>query len=138
MSRSRGGGLLRGRLASGIGQGRVFTRLDWARRQFVDKLGIDPYPGTFNVVIDDPDAVALWVRLKRRPGVAIENPGAGPHDCDGRCYPVRIAGRIEGAIVLPDVPDYPPAQVEVIAAVGVRDALALEDGDSVSLEVAGA
>ena len=37
---------LLGRLATGSGQGKHFTRLDWAREQFLDKLGIDPFPGT--------------------------------------------------------------------------------------------
>lgn len=127
------GETLIGRLATGIGQGRHFTRLDWARAQFVEKLGIDPYPGTVNVVVDDPDAMPVWVRLKRTPGVRIDNPNDGPHDCDARCYPVSIEERIDGAIVLPEVDDYPPAQVEIIAAVGVRDALGIEDGDSVRI-----
>lgn len=126
---------LLGRLATGIGQGRIFTRLDWARAQFIDKLGIDPYPGTVNVIIDDPDAITVWVRLRRTEGIRIDNPNDGPHDCDARCYPVTIEGRIAGAIVLPEVENYPPAQVEVIAAVGVREALDIEDGDPVRLDV---
>lgn len=126
-----------GRLATGIGMGRKFTRLDWARRQFVEKLGIDPYPGTVNVIVDDPESMPVWVRLKRRAGIAVENPGSGPHDCDAKCWPVRVGGAIDGAIVLPLVEDYPPAQVEVIAAVGVREALDIEDGDTVTLTLAG-
>ena len=46
------GTLIRGRLVGGIGLGRHFTRLDWARRQFIDKLGIDPFPGTLNVRVE--------------------------------------------------------------------------------------
>ncbi len=124
-----------GRLASGIGRGRAFTGLDWARAQFVDKLGIDPYPGTANVIVDDPDSAPAWVRLKRESAVAIDNPGTGPNDCDAKCWPVIVDGRIEGAIVLPLVENYPPAQVEVIAGVGLRDALGIEDGDTVTLVV---
>ena len=131
------GDLLSGRVASGVGQGVFFTRLDWAREQFVAKLGIDPFPGTFNMVIDDPDALQSWVRLKRTAGIVMENPGDDPHDCDGRCWKVTLAGRIEAAIVLPEVSEYPPAQLELIAAVGLRDALGLEDGDPVSLQVLG-
>lgn len=129
------GEVLLGRLATGIGHGRHFTRLDWARAQFMDKLGIDPYPGTINVIVDDPDAMPVWVRLKRTDGVHIDNPNNGPHDCDARAYPVLIDGRIDGAIVFPEVDGYPPAQVEVIAAIGLRDALDIEDGDQVRLVV---
>ena len=122
-----------GRLATGIGQGEHFTRLDWARAQFKDRLGIDPYPGTVNVIVDDPDSMPVWVRVKRAPGIRIENPGDGPHDCDARCYPVTVAGRIDGAIVVPEIDGYPPAQVEIIADIGVREALGIEDGDPVEI-----
>ena len=124
-----------GRLATGIGQGKHFTQLDWAREQFIERLGIDPYPGTVNVIVDDPDAMPVWVRLKRTSGIRIDNPNDGPHDCDARCYKVSIEGKIDAAIVLPEVDGYPPAQVELIAEIGVRDALGIEDGDSVRLDI---
>jgi phosphoglycolate phosphatase len=129
------GEVLWGHLATGIGQGRHFTRLDWARAQFMEKLGIDPYPGTVNVVLDDPDAMPVWERLKRTPGIRIDNPNDGPHDCDARCYPVSIEGRIDGAIVFPEVEGYPAAQVEIIAATSVRDALGIKDGAAVKLTI---
>ncbi len=127
--------VLIGRLATGIGQGVHFTRLDWARAQFMDRLGIDPYPGTVNVIVDDPDSMPVWVRVKRTPGIRIDNPGDGPHDCDARCYPVTVAGRIDGAIIVPEIDGYPPARVEIIANVGVREALGIEDGDPVEIEL---
>lgn len=124
-----------GRLATGIGQGRHFTRLEWARAQFTAKLGIDPYPGTINVIVGEPEQLAVWTQLKDLPGVRIDNPGDGPFDCDARCYPVSIEGRIAGAIVLPEVGGYPPGQIEIIATVGVRDALGIADGDIVRLVI---
>lgn len=128
-----------GRLASGIGQGRHFTGLDWARRQFIDKLGIDPFPGTVNVIVDAAEMLASWQALAATPGVRIVNPGTGPHDCDARCYPVTIegaAGPIPAAIVLPEVRGYPPGQIELIAAVNVREAMGVADGAVVRIRVA--
>lgn len=124
-----------GRLSTGIGQGRHFTRLDWARSQFIDRLGIDPYPGTVNLTLVDADALAAWAALKATPGVRIDNPNDGPFDCDARCYPVTIAGRIDAAIVLPEIDGYSPHAIEMIAAVGVRDALGISDGDLLAIEV---
>ena len=126
---------LLGQLTTGIGQGKYFTRLEWARHQFVEKLGIDPFPGTINLIIDNPESMKVWKRLQGTPGVRINHPNEGPQDCDARCYPVSIERQIDGAIVLPEVAGYPPIQVEIIAAMGVRDALDIDDGDSVSLEV---
>ena len=127
---------LSGRVASGIGRGRIFTGLDWARAQFAGKLGIDSYPGTLNVVIDDPDALTLWVRVKRSPGIRIENPGDGPNDCDARCYKVTLPGGIPAAIVWPEVEGYPSAQAELIAGVNLRERLGLEDGDTFAFDLA--
>ena len=124
---------IRGRVASGIGQGRHFTQLAWAREQFVERLRIDPFPGTLNIVVDDPDAMPVWVRLRRTPGIRMDNPGNGPHDCDARCYPVLVDGRIDGAIVHPEVESYPPAQVEIVADINLREALGVEDGDPLRL-----
>ena len=129
------GEIIQGRLATGIGQGRYFTGLDWARRQFMEKVGVDPFPGTVNVVVDDPRYVSTWSRLKSEPSVRIDNPNDGPHDCDARCYRVLIEGRIEAAIVVPEVQGYAPGLIEMIAAVNVRDVLGIADGDVLKLEI---
>jgi CTP-dependent riboflavin kinase len=126
---------LKGRIATGSGQGKHFTQLHWARRQFVERLGIDPFPGTLNLVLEDVESIDVWHRVQKTPGVRIENPNDGPNDCDGRCYPVTIEGRIDAAIVLPEVPGYSPVQIELIAAVCLRDALQVDDGDALRLEI---
>ena len=124
-----------GRLATGRGRGKQFTQLGWAREQFLGKLGIEPFPGTINLIVDDSESREIWNRLKGTPGVRIDNPNDGPHDCDARCYPVSIDGRIDAAIVLPEVAGYSPAKIEIIAARGVRDALGIDDGDTLRLKM---
>ncbi|NBP71827.1 MAG: DUF120 domain-containing protein [Alphaproteobacteria bacterium] len=130
-----------GRLATGIGMGTTFTQLDWAKRQFIDRVGVDPHPGTINVIVDDPESLPVWVRLKQTDGIHMDNPKDGPHDCDAKCWQVTIeidgASPVEGAIVFPLVDGYPPAQVEVIAPIGIRDATGIEDGDSLTLVLKG-
>lgn len=126
-----------GRLATGIGMGTTFTQLDWAKTQFNERVGVDPFPGTINMIIDDPDSFPVWVRLKQTDGIHMDNPNDGPHDCDAKCWRVSIDGKIDGAIVFPLVDGYPPAQVEVIAPIGVREALDIEDGDSITLTLKG-
>ncbi|MEC9207181.1 MAG: DUF120 domain-containing protein [Pseudomonadota bacterium] len=122
-----------GRLATGIGMGTSFTQLPWAKHQFIKYVGVNPYPGTINVIVDDPESMAVWGRLRQTEGIRLENPNNGPHDCDAKCWLVSIDSKIDGAIVLPLVESYPIAQVEIIAPVCVRDALDIEDGDPVSL-----
>jgi len=126
---------IRGQVVSGEGRGRNFTRLDWARRQFVDKLGIDPFPGTVNLIVVDADSQSVWDRLKNTPGARICNPREGPQDCSARCYRVSIGGQVDGVVVFPEVAGYAEDRVEIIAAIGVRNALGTSDGDSLTLEI---
>src|SRR3972149_8783674 len=106
--------MLSGRVVSGKAEGAAFTQLDWAREQFIAEVGIDPYPGTLNLELDALAERARWAILKSSPGRAVLPPD--PRWCRSRCYPVRLAGRLPGAVIFPEVPNYPPAQVEIIAA----------------------
>ncbi len=96
-------------------------------------VGIAPFPGTLNLTVDDPASRATWDTIRKRPGIRMAAPD--PAWCDGRLYPVAI-GHIAGAIVLPEVAGYAPDQVEIIAAVGLRAALGLADGDRVEVTLA--
>lgn len=127
---------LTGKLVSGVGEAKGFTRLPWARAQFMEKLGIDPFPGTLNIMLDDAAERAKWMLVKADAAILIKPPNA--KFCDARCYRVRIQDRIDGAVVFPAVPGYPDAQIEVIAAVGLREALKLADGDTITLDIGGA
>jgi CTP-dependent riboflavin kinase len=59
------------------------------------RADIDPFPGTINLIVDDSESRKVWNRLKGTPGVRIDNPNDGPHDCDARCYPVSIDRQID-------------------------------------------
>lgn len=124
---------LSGRLTGGQGEGAFFTRAEWARRLIIANLGIDPYPGTLNVTVKTEADRKTWGKVKARDGLAIRAPHPGW--CDGRCYPVTVCGKIKGAVVLPEVENYPADRIEVIAATGIREALGLEDGDPVTLDI---
>jgi riboflavin kinase len=125
--------IITGRLAAGVGQATGFTRLDWVRAAFRRNFGIDPYPGTINLVVEDEAARAGWAAVKAEPGIVLHPPRTDW--CDARLWRARIADRIPAAVVLPDVASYPERQIELVAAVRVRDVLALVEGDPVTIEV---
>jgi len=121
---------LQGRVLAGRGEAAGFMRLPWLLEQVAEKLGFLPYPGTLNLRIERREALTALARLRERAAIAIE-PAAG--FCAARSYPVSVEGRVPGAILLPDVPGYPDAVVEVIAPVALRGALCLRDGAEVTL-----
>ena len=125
--------IIQGRICSGSGEGASFTQLEWAREQFIAQMGIEPHSGTLNLTLETPEAQSHWARLLASPGQTITPPQ--PDWCSARCYPVRIADRFPGAIVYPDVPQYPAEQIEIIAALPLRERLSLQDGDMLTLEI---
>ncbi len=133
MDRALEGMVLTGRVETGIGEGAAFTQLTWARRQFVRELGIDPFPGTLNLLLDQEADKRIWKRLKASAGRRVVP--VDPGWCDARCYPIRINRCWPGAIVYPEVSGYPDDQIEIIAALPLRERLGLEDGDRLEVAV---
>ena len=126
-----------GKLATGLGKATGFTELDWAKAAFIDRLGIDPFPGTVNLIVATDTDRDAWRRVKEGAAIVISPPRTDW--CDALCYPASIetaeAAPIRAAIVLPDVAGYAPDQIELIAPVGIRDALRAGDGDAITIHV---
>ncbi len=97
------------------------------------KLSIDPYPGTLNLELRDPESIRNFEELKKTKGVEIE--AEDPSFCNAKCYPVLIGGRLKGAIVLPLVENYPENKMELIAPQPIKKALFLETGDLLEVEI---
>ncbi len=126
-----------GVLATGVGQATGFTQLDWARAAFIEKLSMDPHPGTVNLIVVEDECRAAWRRLRNSPAIVIHPPRTDW--CDAKCYKARIVpvegAAVPAAIVLPDVTGYADNQIELIAPVAVRATFGLADGDTVRIEV---
>jgi riboflavin kinase len=127
--------VVKGQIVTGIGVGSRFIGMEWVREQILEKLGFDPYLGTLNVRMDEETSRRYHSLLEGREGIPIE-----PLDeryYRGKCYRSRINDRVDGAIVVPIVPDYPADLVEIIAPVNLRERLGLRDGSEVAVEILG-
>jgi riboflavin kinase len=102
------------------------------RRQFIEKLSIDPYPGTLNLEIIDPGSLQSFNALKTTKGIEITP--EDPSFCSAQCYPVLINGQLKAAIVFPLVKDYPENKMELIASEKIKEALSLNTGDLLEVE----
>uniref|UniRef100_A0A7C5XJH9 Riboflavin kinase n=1 Tax=Ignisphaera aggregans TaxID=334771 RepID=A0A7C5XJH9_9CREN len=121
---------LRGRVFSGIGEGRIYVSLykDVIRRV----LGIEPYPGTLNIALDNT-YIDIAARLfKSKPHFVIEAPA--PSLAKGFVWKAYIDG-VNCFIVRPSITVYSFDVVEVISDVMLRDCLGLVDGSTVIVKV---
>lgn len=115
--------VINGQLVHGLGRSADFTQIDWVRRQLIDIAGIDPHPGTVNLVLEDEENLRVWQSWRKLPAHIIEP--AEVEFCRARCYPVRISGRIPAAVLLPEIKGYPENKVELVAALQVCKHLSL-------------
>jgi len=103
------------------------------KRQFIEKLSIDPYPGTLNLEIVDPESLRTFKELKSMRGREITP--EDPSFCSAQCYPVLINSQLKGAIVFPLVEGYPENKMELIASENIKKALSVKAGDDLEVEI---
>ncbi|MEM2570775.1 MAG: DUF120 domain-containing protein [Thermoproteota archaeon] len=123
--------IVKGRVFSGEGKGRLFVNIPWAMKQFVEKLGFKPYPGTLNIRLLPEHRVTVEILENHRGIEIVPKEGFYP----GKCFKATVSGRIKGAVVIPRVPSYPKDILEIIAPVNLRETLGLKDGDEIEITV---
>ncbi|MCQ8893287.1 MAG: DUF120 domain-containing protein [Methanolinea sp.] len=125
---------LRGRVITGLGEGRYYMGLEPYRVQFSRSLGFVPYPGTLNIRLD-PRSIPVRKRLEALEWISIEGFVAdGRTFGPVRCLPCRM-GETPCGIIVPGRTHYPEDIVEIVAPVGLRDTYGIRDGDGVEVEV---
>ena len=125
--------VIKGTLVEGAKESGLFMSIPWVREQFIEKLGIDPYPATLNLEVKNPQDFDKLKEVKNRAGIEILP--MDPGFCSAKCFHVLICGKVKGAIVIPLVEDYPESKLEIIASERLNDLLSLKVGDIVPIEI---
>lgn len=123
----------KGKVISGLGEGRYYTEQNGYVQQFKEKLGFTPYPGTLNVEIDLVERNKLRL-LKGHNAIEIKEFKTKNRTFGAvRCFHAKING-IKGAIVLPMRSHYSNV-LEFISKDFLREKLKIKDGDVVELVI---
>ena len=121
---------LNGTVFSSRGEGKKFLELPWVKQQIKQKLGFTPYPGTLNMMLSKESVKRKKLLEKAHPIKVFPADGY----CSGTLIKAFI-GKLECAIVIPEVAGYPKGVLEIIAPVNLRETLQLEDGGEVTATV---
>jgi riboflavin kinase len=127
---------LEGTVFTGLGEGAYYISKDIYRKQFIEKLGFDPYPGTLNLKLTTDYDLKTRIELETYPAIEIEG-FKNENRTFGvvKCYPAMIDNKAKGALVLALRSHYDTSVLEVIAPVCLRKQLNLKDGLKVKVEV---
>ena len=130
--------LVKGVVFSDLGRAGAFLGIDWVRQAVKERVGFDPYPGTLNVRASGAD-LNRWEQVRQHGGRVVL-PSPDPAFCNAFLF----AGSLEGwdsppgsreriAVVVPEVEEYPADKLEIIAAVSLKQARSVRDGDELTV-----
>jgi len=127
---------LEGVVFTGLGEGAYYVTQDEYRKQFIEKLGFDPYPGTLNLKLTAEYDMKTRSELDTYPAIEIK----GFEDESRtfghvRCFHALINNKAKGAVVCALRSHYNSSVLEVIAPTYLRGQLKLKDGNKVKVEV---
>lgn len=130
---------LSGTVTSGVGEGRHYISLPGYNRQFNERLGYDPYPGTLNTELDE-ESIRNRSELAAIEGVPIDEWEDEERTYgSATCYAATIAadaGEVAPVhVIVPDRTHHDEDQIELIAPEMLRDELGLADGDEIVVEI---
>lgn len=127
--------ILKGVVFTGLGEGAYYMSQPGYTRQFREKLGFKPYPGTLNLRLIGGYASERR-KLERLAPIIIEG-FKGPNRSFGpvKCYRASLNDSELCAVVTALRTHYEEDVLEVIAPYRLRDKLKLRDGSTVTLRV---
>lgn len=129
-----------GVIFSDLGKASSFMALAWVQGALQTALGFTPYPATLNLRPMAEEDASIWKRVQREMK-GVEFAPSDSNFCSAQLFRVRISrslpagmDAVAGAVLLPQVADYPKDKIEVVAPVRLKDSLNVNDGDQLILE----
>jgi len=127
---------LEGTVFTGLGEGAYYISKEKYRKQFIEKLGFDPYPGTLNLKLTSEYDLKTRSELEAYPAIEIEGFKNEDRTFGAvKCYPVIVENRAKGALISALRSHYDVSVLEIISPMPLRKELKLKDGHKVKVEV---
>lgn len=127
---------IEGAIFTGLGEGAYYIQKEFYRKQFIEKLSFDPYPGTLNLKLTTDYDLKTRMELEAYPAIEIQ--GFKNEDRTFgivKCYRAIIDNKIKGALISAMRSHYDTSVVELIAPVNLRKQLKLKDGQKLKVEI---
>jgi riboflavin kinase len=127
-----------GTVVSGMGEGAYYMSLDGYRKQFKEKLGFEPYPGTLNVKLMDQTFMNARREISRYPSIFINGFSDNLRTYGWvKCYRADInGGAINNAAALVlERTHYDDSMLEIIAPISLKESMGIQNGDKIGIQV---
>ncbi|MAG21850.1 MAG: hypothetical protein CL943_00905 [Candidatus Diapherotrites archaeon] len=120
-----------GRAKAGLKEGAYYISQKGYQTQFVEKLGFKAYPGTLNLTVEEDVLADFLSKIKK---IKIKGFDANNRTFGNLvAYNVLVEGKEKAALIFPERSTHGRDEIEVIAAISLRDKFKLKDGRKVKL-----
>lgn len=120
---------IKGNAVSGLGEGRYYVSLPGYQRQFKQKLGFSPYPGTLNIFVKDLNVLTHFLSSLHEITIS----GFETHERTYgaiKAYMVHIKNN-PAAIIMPERARHPKGIVEIISPINIKQKLRIKEKSEV-------
>lgn len=126
--------VLEGEVFTGLGEGSYYIQKEGYLKQFKEKLGFTPYPGTLNLRLRSKADINARKDLSTVPYIPIEGWSNGQRTYGPvKVYLTMVNNKVRGALLDAERSHYDEDVVEIIAPEFLRKTLELKEGDVVQL-----
>jgi riboflavin kinase len=128
----------KGTIVSGMGEGAYYMSLDGYKKQFKEKLGYEPYPGTLNVKLVDQISMNSRREISRYPSIFINGFSDNSRTYGwAKCYKADINSGVfnDAAVLVLERTHYDDSMLEVIAPFSLKQTMHIKNGDEISVRV---
>lgn len=127
-----------GHIITGMGEGAYYMSLNGYKKQFKEKLGYEPYPGTLNIKLNSMLFIEAKKEMLRYPSINIEGFSDQSRTYGWvKCYPSYIndSMNINSSILILERTHYDDSILEIIAPFSIKEQFSLKNGDYIKLKV---
>jgi riboflavin kinase, archaea type len=125
-----------GTVFSGLGEGAYYISMKGYKKQFISKLGFEPYPGTMNLRLDLPIYRKARRDLETMKGIHIDGFKDGKRTFGGaECFPAILNEKAEGAVLVIERTTHDDTVLEIISPINLRKQFKLKDGDEIRVQI---
>ena len=127
-----------GHIITGMGEGAYYMSLNGYKKQFKEKLGYEPYPGTLNIKLNSMSFIDAKKEMLKYPSINIEGFSDQSRTFGWvKCYPAYIndSMNINSSILILERTHYDDSIIEIIAPFSIKEQFSLKNGDYIKLKV---
>ena len=127
-----------GQIITGMGEGAYYMSLNGYKKQFKEKLGYEPYPGTLNIKLNSMSFIDAKKEMLKYPSINIDGFSDQSRTFGWvKCYPAYINDsiNINSSILILERTHYDDSIIEIITPFSIKEQFSLKNGDYIKLKV---